>query len=140
MQVKPTLIKKNLDFTINLAPNTYTNCATMEIVLPVQFVKKSQKAQQLDNDLMPVNNFFCRWFTDIDIKRYPDDVKILPTDKTLSIYGYANAQLKYLPKNSIKKLRKSFLYSNLAVYLDANTDRHDNNATQAADRSDPNLT
>ena len=84
---------------------------------------------------MPVNNFFCRWFN-----RYPDDVKILPTDKTLSIYGYANAQLKYLPKNSIKKLRKSFLYSNLAVYLDANTDRRDNNATQAADRSDPNLT
>ena len=132
--------KKNLDFTINLAPNTYTNYATMAIVLPVQFVKKSQKAQQVDNDLMPVNNFFCRWFTDIDIKRYPDDLRILPTDKTLSIYDYANAQLKYLPKDSIKKLRKSFLYSNLSVYLDENTDRRDNNATQAADRSDPNLT
>ena len=104
------------------------------------FVKKSQKAQQLDDDLMPVNKFFCRWFTDIDIKRYPDDVKILPTDKTLSIYDYANAQLKYLPKNSRKKLRKSFLYSNLAVYLDENTDRRANNATTAADCSDPNLT
>ena len=112
----------------------------MEIVLPVQFVKKSQKAQRLDDDLMPVNNFFCRWFTDIDIKRYPDDVKILPTDKKLSIYDYANAQLKYLPEDSIKKLRKSFLYSNLAVYLDENTDRRDNKATTAADRSDPNLT
>ena len=132
--------KKNLDFTINLAPNTYTNYATMEIVLPVQFVKKSQKALQLDDDLMPVNNFFCRWFTDIDIKRCPDDVKILPTDKTLSIYDYANAQLKYLPKASIKKLRKSFLYSNLAVYLDENTDRRANNATAGGDRSDPNLT
>ena len=112
----------------------------MEIVLPVQFVKKSQKAQQLDNDLMPVNNFFCRWFSDIDIKRYPDDVKILPTDKTLSIYDYANAQLKYLPKNSIKKLRKSFFYSNLAVYLDPDTDRRDNNNDSAAKRSNPNLT
>ena len=132
--------KKNLDFTINLAPNTYTNYATMEIVLPIQFVKKSQKAQQLDDDLMPVNNFFYRWFTDIDIKRYPDDVKILPTDKTISIYDYANAQLKRLPKNSVKKLRKSFLYSNLAVYLDENTDRRDNNATAPADCSDPNLT
>ena len=132
--------KKSIDFTIKLAPNTYTNYATMEIVLPVQFVKKSQKAQQLDNDLMPVNNFFCRWFTDIDIKRYPDDVKILPTDKTLSVYDYANAQLKYLPKNSVKKLRKSFLYSNLAVYLDPDTDRRDNNNDSAAKRSDPNLT
>ena len=140
MQVKRTLIKKSLDFTIKLAPNTYTNYATMEIVLPAQFVKKSQKAQQLDNDLMPVNNFSCRWFTDLDIKRYPDDVKILPTDKTLSIYDYANAQLKYLPKDSIKKLRKSFLYSNLAVYLDPDSDRCANNATSAADCSDPNLT
>ena len=98
--------KKNLDFTINLAPSTYTNYATMEIVLPVQFVKKSQKAQQLDDDLMPVNNFFCRWFTDIDVKRYPDDVKILPTDKILSIYDYANAQLKYLPKKLYKRIKK----------------------------------
>ena len=132
--------KKSLDFTIKLAPNTYTNYATMEIVLPVQFVKKSAKTTQLDADLMPVNNFFCRWFTDIDIKRYPDDVKILPTDKTLSIYDYANAQLKYLPNDSIKKLRKSFLYSNLPVYLDPDTDRRANNNATAAKRSDPNLT
>ena len=107
--------KKILEFTINLAPNTYTNYATMEIVFLVWFVKKSNKTTQLDDDLMPVNNFFCRWFTEIDIKRYPDDVKILPTDKTISIYDYANAQLKYLPKDSVKKIRKSFLYSNLAV-------------------------
>ena len=60
--------------------------------------------------------------------------------KALSIYDYANAQLKYLPKYSIKKLRKSFLYSNLAVYLDPDTDRRDKNATADADRSDPNLT
>ena len=112
----------------------------MGIVLPVQFVKKSAKTTKLDDDLMPVNNLFCRWFTDIDIKPYPDDVKILPTDKTLSIYDYANAQLKYLPNDSIKKLRKSFLYSNLAVYLDPDTDRHDNNNATAAKRSDPNLT
>ena len=80
----------------------------MEIVLPNQFVKKLAKTTQLDADLMPVNNFFCRWFTDIDIKRYPDDVKILPTDKTISIYDYTNAQLKYLPKDSIKKIKKIF--------------------------------
>ena len=132
--------KKSLEFAINLAPNTYTNYATMEIVLPVWFVKKSNKAAQLDDDLMPVNNFFCRWFTELDIKRYPDDIKILPTDKTITIYDYANAQLKYLPKDSVKKIRKSFLCSNLPTYLNANTDRRENNADTAADRSDPNLT
>ena len=75
----------------------------MEILFPIQFVMKSSKTTQTDGDLMPVNNFFCRWITDIDIKRYPDDVRILPNDKTLSIYDYANAQLKYLPANSVKK-------------------------------------
>ena len=75
----------------------------MKIILPVWFVKKSNKTVQLDDDLMPVNNVFCHWFTEIDIERYPDDVQILPTDKTISIYDYANAQLKYLPKDSVKK-------------------------------------
>ena len=112
----------------------------MEIVLPVWFVKKSNKTAQLDDDLMPVNNFFCRWFTEIDIKRYPDNVKVLPTDKTISIYDYAKAQLKYLPKDSVKKIRKLLLYSNLLVYLPANTDRHPNNDNDDADRRDPSLT
>ena len=132
--------KKNLEFTINLVPNTYTNYATMEIVLPVWFFKKSNKSAQLDDNLMPVNNFFCRWFTEIDIKRYPDDMKILPTDKTLEIYDYANAQLKYLPDDSVKKIRKPFLYSNLEVFLDPDTDRRDNYNATTAKRSDPNLT
>ena len=132
--------KKSIDFTIKLAPNTYTNYATMEIIFPIQFVKKSAKTTQIHNDLMPVNNFFCRWITDIDIKRYPDDIRILPNDKILSIYDYANAQLKYLPKNAVKKVRKPFLYSNLAVYLPPNIDRRPNNAATAPARSDPNLT
>ena len=112
----------------------------MEIVLPIWFVKKSNKTAQLDDELMPVNNFFCRWFTEIDIKRYPDDVKLLPTDKTITIYDYANAQLNYLPKDSVKKIRKSSLYSNLPVYLPVNTDRRPNNDDTDANRSDPNLT
>ena len=131
---------KNLEFTIVLAPNTYTNYATMEIVLPVSFVKKSNKTVQLDDKLMPVNNFFCRWFTEIDIKRYQDDMRILPTDKTLQIDDYANAQLKYLPDDAIKKLNKPFLYYNTEVYLPANTDRRPNNDNDDADRSDSNLT
>ena len=132
--------KRTIEFTIKLAPNTYTNYATMEIVFPVWFVKNSNKSARLDTDLMPVNNFFCRWITDIDIKRYLDDLRILPNDKTLSVYDYSNAQLKYLPNDSVKKLQKPFLYSNLPVYLDENVDRRPNNATADADRSDQNLT
>ena len=67
-------------------------------------------------------------------------MKILPTDKTMTIYDYANAQLKYLPPKSAKTLLKPFLYSNRDVYLDPDTDRTDHTSATAADRSDPNLT
>ena len=71
----------------------------MEIVLPVQFTKKTSKTSQMDANMIPVNGFFFHWFNELDIKRYPDDVRILPTDKTVSIADYAKNQLKYLPKN-----------------------------------------
>ena len=111
----------------------------MEIVLPIKFVKKSASTSALDADLVPVNNFFCRWFTDIDIKRYPDDLRISPTDKTIEIHDYAEGQLKYLPDNSLKKIRKSFLYTNESIYLATDTDRRPNNATTEALRGDSNL-
>ena len=132
--------KRTIDFTIKLAPNTYTNYSTMEIVFPVWFVKATDKDARLAGTLMPVNNFFARWITDVDIKRYPDDLRILPNDKTLSVYDYANAQLKYLPKDSVKKIRKQFLYSDRKVYLDAGVERRDNDNASATKRSDPNLT
>ena len=42
--------------------------------------------------------FFGHWFTGIDIRRYPDDMRTLPTNNSVDIYQYSNAQLKYLPK------------------------------------------
>ena len=87
-----------------------------------------------------VNNFFAHWFTDIDIRRYPDDMKILPTNDSVDIYQYANAQLKYLPEKSAATLLKPFLYSNKTVYLDVDVNRRDFDDNTVAKRSDPNLT
>ena len=67
-------------------------------------------------------------------------MKILPTDKTMSIYDYANAQLKYLPPKVIETLKKPLSYLNTNVYLDADTDRRANNNDDVNKRSDPNLT
>ena len=51
--------KKTLEFTIELTANTYTNYSSMEIVLPIWFVKKSNKTAQMDTNVITVNNFFC---------------------------------------------------------------------------------
>ena len=132
--------KKQLEFVIDLTANTYSNYSTMEICIPIKFTKKSNKAQQMDANMITVNNFFGHWFTDIDIRRYPDDMMILPTNNSVDIYQYSNAQMKYLPEKSVKKLLKTMLYSNKPVYLAENVDRRPNNDNDDNKRSDPNLT
>ena len=112
----------------------------MEKCLPLKFTKKSNKALQIDAQMIPVNTFFRHWFTVIDIRRYPDDIRILPTNNSLDIYQYSNAQMKYLPEKSAKKLLKTMLYSNKPVYLEKDADRRPNNDSSDAKRTDPNLT
>ena len=82
----------------------------MEIALPVQLIKKTTKTAQIDKDTVTVNNFFGHWFTDIDIRRYPDDMRILPTNNSVDIYQYSNAELKYLPQKAALTFLKTFLY------------------------------
>ena len=132
--------KKTLEFTIQMTASTYSNYSTMEICLPIQFVKKTAKTTGLEATMTVVNNFFGHWFTNIDIRRYPDDYNILPTNNSVSIANYSNAQMKYLPQKSVKKLLKTMLYTNKPVYLTNNNDRRPNNDNTAANRSDPNLT
>ena len=80
----------------------------MEICLRLKFTKKMNKTQQMDVQMMTVNNFFGYWFTDIDIRRYPVDTRILPTNNSLDINQYSNAQLNYLPEKSVKTLLKKY--------------------------------
>ena len=56
----------------------------------------------MEAQMMNVNNFFGHRFTDIDIRRYPDDMMILPTNNSVDIYQYSNAQMKFLPEKSVK--------------------------------------
>ena len=94
----------------------------------------------MDAQMITVNNFFGHWFTDIDIRRYPDDTRILPTNNSVDIYQYSNAQLKYLPKKVVKALLKTMLYSNKPVCLDNDVDRRPNNSNDDDKCTDPNLT
>ena len=112
----------------------------MLLCLSIQFIKSTDKTENLDDNMTVVNNFFGHWFTNIAVRRYPDDYPILPTNNTVSVANYSNAQLKYLPDKSVKKLLKTMLYSNKPVYLTDGNDRRLNNDNDLADRTDPNLT
>ena len=67
-------------------------------------------------------------------------MRLLPTNNSVDIYQYSNAQMKYLPEKSVKELLKMMPYSNKPVYLEKNTDRRPYNDTDDDKRSDPNLT
>ena len=133
-------VKKQLEFLLDLTASTYSNYSTMEICLPLKFTEKTNKVSQMDAQMITVNNSFGHWFTDIDIRRYPDDMRILPTNNSVGIYQYSNAQMKYLPEKSVKKLLKTMLYSNKPVYLTKDVDRRSYNDNSDAKRTHPNLT
>ena len=106
----------------------------------LNLLKKPAKTTALDANMTTVNNFFGRWFTHIDMRRYPDDMNILPTNNSVSIANYSNAQMKYMPVKSVKKLLKTMLYCNKPVYLTGDHTRRRNNDDTDANRTDPNLT
>ena len=72
-----------MEFVLDLTANTYSNYSSMEICLPLQFYSKTK-------GITTVNNFFRHWFTDIDIRRYPDDKRVLPANNSVDIYQYLN--------------------------------------------------
>ena len=133
------LNKKNLEFILELAANTYSNYSSMELVLPIQITKTTTKTAQLDADMITVNNFFARWITDIGIRQYPDDTRILPTNNNVDVCQFAASQLKHLPKDSVKTIKKQLLYLNKPVYLAEGTDGRPNNDDNANKRNDENI-
>ena len=57
MQALLIQIKKQLKFILDLTANTYSNFSTMEICLPLKVTKKSNKALQMEAQMITLNIF-----------------------------------------------------------------------------------
>ena len=66
----------------------------MTLVVPIYFNKSSDKTA--DGDVVTVNNFFACCLKEIDIRCYPDDVRILVTNNTVEVCNYAAQKIKQL--------------------------------------------
>ena len=130
--------KKNLEFVIELTANKYFNYSTMCLVLPIEFSKKTTKTAQMDDELITVNNFFGHWVKDVERRRYPDDVTILPTNNTGDLYQYSAQKLKYLPKVALKS-EKTFLYQENPIVFTGSKDGRSATSNTAAYWTDANL-
>ena len=90
--------------------------------------------------MMAINNFFIYSIKVIDIKRYDDDLQNVPTGKSIRIYRYSNAILKYMPKDALKTFIKALLNAedDVQVFLGCNRSPHNNDNTSLG--TDDNLT
>ena len=70
--------KKVIEFDVQLTKGHYTDFENVHLCFPL----KIKSARHNDNDItagvITVNNLFAHWIKKINIKRYGDDVPILP--------------------------------------------------------------
>ena len=91
-------------------------------------IKNSTPATNIDVTLVKVKNVFAHWLKKIDIKRYPDDVRILPTNNTVSISVYSGKTLKHMPAKALDTIKETLLHDKTKVVLTGNRDRRSNNS------------
>ena len=56
------------------------------------------------------------WVKEISITKYGSDRELPPTFSPWEIYQYSDQMLKHLPKDILKTIQKTFLYSKKSVY------------------------
>ena len=99
-----------MEFTIELTANRYVNFSSMVLCLPFTSRKRTNKTTAIDGDMIPVNNVFAHWVKDVTVKRYGDDIAVLPINTTLDIYRYSESMLKHLPDDVLATFQHELLY------------------------------
>ena len=84
------------------------------LIVPIYFKKSTDKTA--DVNVVRVKNFFARWLKEIDIRHYPDDVRILPTNNTCEIYNYAAQQIKHLLTKPLDDIKETILYEKKQLF------------------------
>ena len=97
-------------------------------MFPHKNFKKSNEAQDIDDYLIIVYNFFAHLVKEISITKYGSDKELIPTFSPYEIYRYSDATLKHLPKDTLNFFEKTMLYSKQPVYYnDVSIDRTNHN-------------
>ena len=127
---------QQLEFNLEVVNNHYINFSNMVLYLPIAFRKKTNKAAAIDATMIPVNNFFAHWIKDVTVKRYGDDIAVLPINTTLDTYRYSESMLKHMPKGALATFQKELLYSKKRVIIKGNTANTANHIAAAANNSE----
>ena len=127
---------RTFEFNMLLTADTATDFDNMHLCIPMQIKNNSNAANDIVDDLMIVNNFFVQFVTEIDIRRYGNDIRILSTKNNVDVYRYSDAMLKYMLDDALKTYEET-LYSIKVVKPANNFDGCPNNTDNS--RTDVNL-
>ena len=127
---------RTFEFNMLLTADTATDFDNTHLCIPMQIKNNSNAANDIVDDLMIVNNFFVQFVTEIDIRRYGNDIRILSTNNNVDVYRYSDAMLKYMLDDALKTYEET-LYSIKVVKPANNFDGCPNNTDNS--RTDVNL-
>ena len=65
--------------------------------------------------MITVNNFFAHWVKEISITKYGSDKELPRTLSPWEVYQYSDQMLKHLPKDVLKTIQKTLLFSKTLV-------------------------
>ena len=88
----------------------YTNFQNVRLCFPLKFKSAVDNDNDITAGLIIVNHFFAHWIKEIDIKRYADDIPVLPLTNTINIHQYSDEILKHIPKDALKTIQNNLLY------------------------------
>ena len=95
--------KKVIEFNVQLMKG-YTNFQNAHFCFPLKFKSAADNGNDIAAGLITVNNFFVHWIKEINIKRYNDDMPILPLTNTVDIFQYSDEILKHMLKDALKMM------------------------------------
>ena len=103
--------KKVIEFNVQLTANHYSNFQNVHLCFPMKIKLAADNNNDIAAGVISVNNFFAHLIKEIDIKRYGDDIPILPLTSTVGFYRYSDEMLKHMPKKVLKTIENDLLYS-----------------------------
>ena len=136
--------KKVIEFNIQPTADHYTMFQNVHLCFPIKIKSPADEDRDITAGTILLKIFFAQWIKEIDIKRYGDDMPILPLTNAVDIYRYSDELLKHMPKDALKTIQSDLLYNKekVAIYGNNNDRRAyytTTNAT-AGNRTDENLT
>ena len=136
--------KKVIEFNVLLTKRHYTNFQNDHLCFPLKIKLAADNNNNITEGVITVNNFVAHWIKEKDIKRYGDDVPILPLTYTVDIYRCSDEIVKHIPKDVLKTILNYLLYSKKKVAnYGTNNNRRTNYMTSTAtagNRTHKNLT